>query len=410
MKKTILLIQVAVLFLTITDVYSQWIPQTSGTTWNLRGVSFINANTGTVVGVSGTIRRTTNGGTNWFSQSVDSAIHLNDVDLFDVNTGMAVGWTTDSAVILYMIIQNEGWERDTEVQEPCQTRSLVYINVYTATVVGDSGTIIKTTNGGTNWFSQTSGTTNDLRGVSFTDVNTGTVVGQNGTIIKTTNGGTNWIPQTSETTNDLNGVSFFEANTGFAVGDSGTIIRTTNSGTNWIPQYSGTTNILVGVSFTDANNGTAVGTNGTIIRTTNSGTNWVLQPSGTTNDLFGVSFTNANTGTVVGAEGIILRTINGGVKVINISTIVPSKYLLEQNFPNPFNPITNIRFDIPKSNHVKIIIYNALGKELTTLVNEKLGAGSYEVDWNGSDYPSGVYFYKLTTNEFSDVKKMIMIK
>ena len=83
------------------------------------------------------------------------------------------------------------------------------------------GTILRTTNGGTTWTSQTSGTTNELWGVSFTDANTGTAVGSEGTILRTTNGGTTWTSQTSGTTNQLFGVSFADANTGTAVGDGG---------------------------------------------------------------------------------------------------------------------------------------------------------------------------------------------
>ncbi len=100
---------------------------------------------------------------------------------------------------------------------------------------------------------------NDLFGVSFTDANTGTAVGFDGTILRTTNGGTTWTSQTSGTTNHLYGVSFTDANTGTAVGVDGTILRTTNGGTTWTLQTSGTTNHLYGVSFTDANTGTAVG-------------------------------------------------------------------------------------------------------------------------------------------------------
>ena len=138
---------------------------------------------------------------------------------------------------------------------------------------------------------------------------------------------------------------------------------------------------------------------------------WYPQTSGITEHLQGVSFTDSNNGTAVGDYGIILRTTNGGVTFINqISSEIPEGFSLYQNYPNPFNPSTKIKFDLPKSNHVKIIIYNTLGKEVTELVNEKLSTGSYEVDWNASGYSSGVYFYKLTTNEFYDVKKMILIK
>ncbi|MBL7127518.1 MAG: T9SS type A sorting domain-containing protein [Ignavibacteria bacterium] len=90
--------------------------------------------------------------------------------------------------------------------------------------------------------------------------------------------------------------------------------------------------------------------------------------------------------------------------------IIPEKFNLHQNYPNPFNPATNIKFDIPKASYVKLTIYNILGKEITTLVNEKLNIGSYEVNWNGMDYPSGVYFYKMVADDYVNVKKMVLLK
>jgi len=125
--------------------------------------------------------------------------------------------------------------------------------------------------------------------------------------------------------------------------------------------------------------------------------------------LYSVSFTDANNGTAVGV-GTILRTINGGVKVINISTEIPSKYLLKQNYPNPFNPSTKIRFDIPKSSYIKLMVYDILGREIKTLVNENLNAGRYVIKWDGSNYSSGVYFYRFVTGDFVDVKKMLLVK
>ena len=93
-----------------------------------------------------------------------------------------------------------------------------------------------------------------------------------------------------------------------------------------------------------------------------------------------------------------------------INNTAPDKFKLHQNYPNPFNPVTNIRFDIPSSSQVKLIIYDALGREVATLVNEKLSAGSYETSWDGSGYPSGVYFCQLKTDEFIDIRKMILSK
>ncbi len=89
---------------------------------------------------------------------------------------------------------------------------------------------------------------------------------------------------------------------------------------------------------------------------------------------------------------------------------IPNEFSLHQNYPNPFNPVTKIRFSIPKNSTVKLAVYDALGKEIETLVNAELRAGTYNADWNASNYSSGIYFYKITAGEFSETKKMILIK
>lgn len=103
------------------------------------------------------------------------------------------------------------------------------------------------------------------------------------------------------------------------------------------------------------------------------------------------------------------------VSVINYSSNIPDNFSLHQNFPNPFNPVTKIRFDISsgdKTNErdVKLVVYDALGKEVVTLVNEKLSGGSYEVNWNAGKNSSGIYFYTLSAGDFNETKKMTVIK
>ena len=259
------------------------------------------------------------------------------------------------------------------------------------------------------WYPQTSGTTDRLFSVHFPTLNNGYVVGDEGTILKTINGGINWTSQSSGTAYSLTDVCFVDANTGFVVGVA-TIIRTTNGGINWTIQSIGTSYVLESVSFTDANNGTAVGQGGTILRTINGGINWTSQSSGTYNTLWSASFIDANNGTVVGYYGTILRTTNGGVFVNQVSSKIPERFSLYQNYPNPFNLSTNIRFDILKSSYIKLTIYDILGKEVSVFINENLTAGIYEVSWDGSVYPTGVYFYRLVTGNFVNVKKMVLIK
>ena len=102
--------------------------------------------------------------------------------------------------------------------------------------------------------------------------------------------------------------------------------------------------------------------------------------------------------------------INGLVAIENSGTMNPNEFALSQNYPNPFNPSTKIKFSIPKSSFVKLTIYDVLGQEKDILVDEQLSAGSYSVNFNALNFPSGVYFYKITAGSFTDTKKMILIK
>jgi hypothetical protein len=89
---------------------------------------------------------------------------------------------------------------------------------------------------------------------------------------------------------------------------------------------------------------------------------------------------------------------------------LPKSIELSQNYPNPFNPTTNFRFSIPKNTNVSLKIYDALGKEVQNYFEGFMDAGTYNVTFDGSKLSSGIYFYKLQTKDFSDIKKMMIIK
>ncbi|MBM4157466.1 MAG: T9SS type A sorting domain-containing protein [Ignavibacteria bacterium] len=111
-------------------------------------------------------------------------------------------------------------------------------------------------------------------------------------------------------------------------------------------------------------------------------------------------------------EKITFSQIDGGCLLTSIGneTEIPLEYKLSQNYPNPFNPLTKISFSIPKSDFVKLAVYDILGKEVSVLVNERRNSGSYIIDFDASSLTSGVYFYKLTSGDFTDMKKMILLK
>ena len=89
---------------------------------------------------------------------------------------------------------------------------------------------------------------------------------------------------------------------------------------------------------------------------------------------------------------------------------MPQTFLLSQNYPNPFNPRTEIRYQIPSSGHVSLRVYNILGQEVRTLVDRIVDEGHHVVTWDASDMASGVYFYRLTAGEFTDTKRMVLMK
>ena len=113
-------------------------------------------------------------------------------------------------------------------------------------------------------------------------------------------------------------------------------------------------------------------------------------------------------------DGIVYGDTNL-TSIKQIGNSIPEYFSLSQNFPNPFNPATIINYAIPsnvkrQTSDVKLIIYNSLGKQITTLVNRKHNAGSYSVEFNGEGLPSGIYFYKIKAGDFDETKRMVMLK
>ncbi len=124
----------------------------------------------------------------------------------------------------------------------------------------------------------------------------------------------------------------------------------------------------------------------------------------------GCSLTSSSGYNYTGGRPNIALVMNLATGIENPSLTIPETYSLSQNFPNPFNPTTKINFAIPKQGFVSLRIFDILGREVKTLVNGMKQPGNYSVDFNASELSSGIYFYKLESNEFTDIKKMVLIK
>ncbi len=302
----------------------------------------------------------------------------------------------------------------------------------------------KTTNAGLNWqyiaLIDSNYITEDIY---FMDINTGFLCGylvglQRSSIYKTTNGGVNWSRNDFLYTEGFVEVNFFNASTGLAVGNSGPnflgtkIFRTTNAGNSWdsifaypnvSPQF---VKILTGTSTAFASGFLAYDTMTAFTKTytfksTDYGLNWIVKYFNNENLISGCKLIDQNNFFMSGGDlsdkAVILKSTNGGnVLVKNTESSIPSSFFLYQNYPNPFNPTTSIKYCIPVCNSseswnpVIMKIYNILGKEIATLVNEKQSPGTYEVKFDARNLPSGVYFYKLQSENFIEVKRMVLIK
>ena len=212
---------------------------------------------------------------------------------------------------------------------------------------------------------------------------------------------------------DFNDIFFLYNLYGWIIGKYGIVLKSTDTGNSWDVIAQLDNNELYSVQFLSTKVGYTVGTNGSLFKSVDGGYNWQQINTGVTNLFKKVQFINYDTGWIVGTNGVILKTTNANNLVIsNVEKTesLPSEYSLSQNYPNPFNPSTTISFKIPKTDFVSLKIYDALGNEIKTIVNEIKTAGKFSVNFDGSNLPSGVYFYRLTSGNFSKTKKLLLLK
>jgi len=395
------IISLAIIF--FSNLSAQWIvldplPQQN----TLTSVYFVDENIGWAVGYNSTIIRTTDGGQSWETQQSTISSNFTSVFFIDNTTGWIVGY--EKGVLLKTSNGGLNWNR-LEFDSTNYLMSVYFVNSNLGWIVGDEG-IYRTTDGGLNWDFHI---TTYLYSVMFANQNTGWAVGAAGVLLCTTDGGNSWNPQSSGTPYSLKSIHCIDENTAWAVGHIGTIIKTNDGGLNWITLSIDSLPWFESVNFLDNNFGWITGYMGTILYTTNGGTDWELQESGVSDVLYSLHLIN-NKGCVVGSSGAILYTTNGGVTDIQNNNNNFYSFNLSQNYPNPFNPITVIKFSISKSNRVTLKIYDILGREIKTLLNEEKTAGNYEIEFNATNLNSGLYFYRIFCDGYSDTKKMLLVK
>jgi photosystem II stability/assembly factor-like uncharacterized protein len=389
-----------------TNSGNNWEVTSSGTIYNLFTLSIINNNTGYSFGSYGEVLKTTNSGFNWNTSYCGTYYELIYSKFFDENTGIAAS--------NYALVKTTNGGLNWTVKNSPNSIRCIHFPNSTVGFLLSSTKVFKTNDSGDNW-TQTYEFSTYQEKLFFCNSNIGFTGGFSGEMKKTTDGGYNWITLYSGCNDEITSIYFMDSITGYvSYFLSYLISKTTNGGINWINIASNDMNYVKSFYFINNNTGYLSTDNPpySIMKTTNGGNNWTKQLTGNYS-LNAVSFVDSSVGYAAGSLGVILKTTNGGsVWVSNNSQEIPKSFELFQNYPNPFNPITNIKYQITNNlpRQVIIRVYDILGKEVATLVNEKQSPGIYEVTFNGNNFASGVYFYRIQVGNFMQVKKMVLIK
>ncbi len=254
-------------------------------------------------------------------------------------------------------------------------------------------------------------------GISWTNTGKIYIGTSNGRILITTNNGTSWstgtgFPYVSDFIVDNANDNICYASLGGTTGQH--VLKTTNGGTTWTNITGNLPNIAANsiILRTASPRMIILGTDLGVFQSGDEGVSWVSFNTGLPAvEVYDMKYKQT--------AGIILAATHGrgcwtfdlgAVLGIDPYSVIPKNYELNQNYPNPFNPETKIKFGLPKSGNVKLSIYDASGKVVEELVNQQLNAGTFEVTWNASEYSSGAYFYKLESADYSETKRMILVK
>jgi len=276
----------------------------------------------------------------------------------------------------------------------------------------DKGGIFRSTDDGTTWTACNSGLVDSIV-YAFASMDTNIFAGLDDGVYRSTDKGLNWtIVNGGLTIRNVYALAVINKTT-FAGTYGGKIFRSTNNGSNWIEVNLGLMPITSVVDLAVCNEYLFAATNlEGIFRSTDSGLNWTAVNEGLTS-LRTISAVANDTFLFTGTfdNDAWRRQISEMITSVPSSSVCkPHEFILCQNYPNPFNPTTEITFRVGTDGYTSLRVYDILGREVAILTNEKKPSGSYQVQWNAANMPSGVYLYQLETEKYTETKKLILLK
>ena len=397
-----------------------WVVQQSGTSETLYSVKAVDDNVVWTAGTNGEVFRTTNGGAAW--TSVGGGIIGSDV-IYTVealddniafiaansNTAKIYKTTNGGGSWSLVFSQTDGFIGGIQMKTVLEGYAV-------GSPVGGKWTVLKTTDGGNTWARLITepaqvGNEQVLLAVQLLG-NTIWFGTTEGKVYRSTDLGLTWISE-STTGSLVYGLHFNSSSTGLTGLNGGTLNLSTNGGDSWNSVSAASSQDITCIS--GVNNEFWATTGSSIAYTNTNGQTWISSSPGFSGivPLWAVSIspTSSNlNGWAVGESGMILHYQRNATSIKSDTQALLAEYTLEQNYPNPFNPSTSIQYAIASRQFIQLKVYDFLGREVATLVNEEKSAGRYEVNFDARSLSSGIYFYNLQAGSFSETKKLILLK
>jgi len=398
-----------------------WTQQNSGFAGQLTTVKAVNELTCWAAGAGAVVFRTTDGGATWLNANPNPGVVVgmsNSIDAIDGNTAWLTSTNSGSTFIYKTTNGGAMWQ---QVFISTQTRifGLKMTSPSNGFAFGDPISniwqLLLTTNGGMNWqLSPNAPPATNIETclpgsfqVSMPNIWWGTSIT---TVYRSTNGGFSFTSHEANVSGIyILAIHYNSAGTGFSASIS--MSRSTNGGVSYSSLPAPGAGNIESIQGEGENFWFIRGTN--IYRSSNTGGTWeqVHTAAQTLSHMdFPDGLTGCQMGWAVGLGGGIYKMTGSIVGTGNNQNEVPVTYLLKQNYPNPFNPETVIEFSIPKSEFVELKVFDALGNQISVLESGNLNAGSYSYKLSAEVLSSGIYFYTLKASDFTDTKKMMILK
>jgi photosystem II stability/assembly factor-like uncharacterized protein len=399
-----------------------WKKQQSPVNFTLRSLTFADSLTGWAAGDSGTIIHTTDGGNNWEIQN--STVQTFIMDIYFVNN--QVGWATTikdvfpfNTVILKTIDGGVNWAAEDFQDSDALMRTIFFFDSLNGFIGGSY--IAYTSDAGNSW-SRANVDSNMVSGFPVYEFNfysrqygfaCGGRLDVSGVVWRTTDYGLNWTAQGISADEIFDLFIFDSLNAITLSGDPEGLfpiakIKTTDGGFNWNFENLSFYGLSFRIDFRTYNEGWSA-SGYKFLFTSDRGETWSEAETPDSSVVYDLQFLDARHGYAVGENGVILK-LDPSLVNAEDETDMPNIFILFQNYPNPFNPTTKICYVIPAEGKVKLIIYDILGTTVETLVDKIQIPGSYCEIIDGRELASGIYFIRLSFNDQSTVKKMVLIK